>query len=370
MTFKNIAKMKQECNIPTDLTFEDFERLADRKPNLEGDFIYKLTQLFIDPDKLKNPYPKFKIDYEQNRLFKSFEDAKNYLENNKSEEIYCSWITQIPTGVNKYERTAEWFYDHEGTLLDYSAQKSHGDHEDMEFCFFGRPSYRQRFKEGDIVEVVSGDEICLAVLCGNVPDVEWCWKYYQSVVNNKKFSYYGLDYTDESTCVIDGPSYCFHSHPSPLCLMKPRFPIPPELEADMKTWKERADKETGEDMENYPSRRVRTKTVNCSEYVCSANYDLSLYFKFDKDGNLLLLLDDSYGLRVSLRTDRPEYADFEDFTCRLTASQLNALQDYLEDVEIGKTKWWYILREWNQDDDNAPIPLDTPLPDYTKLIRD
>ena len=79
--------------------------------------------------------------------------------------------------------------------------------------------------------------------------------------------------------------------------MKPRFPIPPEIDKEMKTWKGRADKETCEDMENYPSRRVRTKTVNYNEYVGSTDYDFSIYFKFDEKGDLLLLLDDSYGLK-------------------------------------------------------------------------
>lgn len=231
-------------NIPENLTREDFEQLANRKPNLEGNYIYRLTRLFVDVESLKTPYPKFETDYEEVRLFTSFDDAFKYLQENKNEDVYCSWITQIPEGAIEYERTAEWFFDKDGNLLDWSCQKTHGDHDDIDFCFFGRPAHRQRFKEGDIVEVVSGKEISLAVLCGNVADVDWCWDYYQRIKANRDLPYYGLDYTDESTCVIDGPSYSYHSHPSPLYLMKPRFPIPSDLEAEMRTWKERAEKET------------------------------------------------------------------------------------------------------------------------------
>ena len=235
-------------NIPTNLTREDFERLANREPRFDGDFTYRLVQKFVDLDELKEPYPKFEFDYETVRLFTSFEDAVSYLQANKDADVYCSWITQIPSGAREYEHTAEWFYDKDGNLLDYSAQKSRGDHDDIEYCFFGRPAHRQRFREGDIVEVISRDEVSLALLCHTVPDVEWCWKYYKRVMSNDR--YYGLDDTDEAVYILDGPSHGCHSHPSPLQLMKPRFPIPPEIEAEMKTWKERADKEEEEYLRN------------------------------------------------------------------------------------------------------------------------
>lgn len=355
-------------NIPDNLTFEDFERLADRKPNLDGDFIYRLTQLFLDPDKLKHPYPKFELGYESVRLFNSFDDALSFLKENKDDELYCSWIAQLPNGSMDYERTAEWFYDKDGNLLDYSAQKCHGDHDDIDYCFFGRPAYRQRFKEGDIVEVVSGKEVSLALLWSPPTGVEWCWNYYQRVLADKTYPYYSLDCSDDSAYVIDGPSHYCHSHPSPLQLMKPRFPVPPEIEAEMRTWKERADKETEEATVDFGSRKRSTKTVTYNDYVCSDIYSFNLYFKYNDAGELLLLLDDNYGLRVSLRTSSAAYADYEDFTCRLTDSQLRALQDYLEDVDVGKSKWWYLIRQWNEDEDHRQIPADTPLPDYTSLI--
>ena len=361
--------MMNRSNIPENLTYEEFERLANREPNLEGDYIYRLTQLFVDTDKLKNPYPKFDLDYKTSRLFMSFEDAKRFLDANKGDDVYCSWITQIPNGASIYEHSAEWFYDKDGNLLDYSVQKTYGDHDDLEFCFFGRPTNRQRFKKGDIVEVVSDDDVSLAVLTGNVADVEWCWNYYKRTMADKRYPYYGLDFTDESTCVIEGPSYCYHSHPSPLCLMKPRFPLPLDLETEMKTWKERADKETEEDRNNYPSQKNGSKTVDYDDYVASGCYDFNIYFKFNEEGELLLLLDDKYGLRVSLRTETPEYADYKDFTGRLVDSQLKALQDYLEKEDVSKSKWWYLLRKWNQDNEEKQIPLDTPLPDYTTLIQ-
>lgn len=70
-----IDERMNKSNIPDNLTYEEFERLANRQPNLNGDFIYRLPQLLVDPDMLKNPYPKFEVDYKSSRLFMSFEAA-------------------------------------------------------------------------------------------------------------------------------------------------------------------------------------------------------------------------------------------------------------------------------------------------------
>ena len=63
-----------------------------------------------------------------------------------------------------------------------------------------------------------------------------------------------------------------------------------------------------------------------------------------------------------------EYADYKDFTGRLSVSQLKALQDYLEEYDQGKPRWWYLLRDWNEDEDHRFVSMSTPLPDYTLLI--
>ena len=81
-------------------------------------------------------------------------------------------------------------------------------------------------------------------------------------------------------------------------------------------------------------------------------------------------INDLYGLKVGLCIDRPEYFDHNDYTGRLTDNQLRSLYSYLSCPELEKTKWWYLLREWNEDNDNSKhaIPLDTPLPNYLELI--
>ena len=100
-------------------------------------------------------------------------------------------------------------------------------------------------------------------------------------------------------------------------------------------------------------------------------YELNLYFHFDDNNDTPHLhINDLYGLKVGLCIDRPEYFDHDDYTGRLTDNQLRSLYSYLSCPELEKTKWWYLLREWNEDNDNSKhaIPLDTPLPNYLELI--
>ena len=358
--------MSRIDRIPKTLTFEDFERMANRKPSLKGNWIYRLTTYFFDPE-MKNPYPKFKLDNDTHRLFLSFEEARKYIRDHKDETVYCSIIRQIPVGEGENEYAAEWLCDSDGNLLDYTTTHTYGD--GGEASFFGRPETRQRFKEGEIVEVRWGDEIQLAVLYSDVPDVEWCWGVYQRCLQRHPDIPYILDCSDDCTIVVDGPSYLYHSHICPLSLMKLRFPIPDDIRKELETWYEMVKKETGEEKdphESYP--RMKKDDMKCG-YSVGEFGELRLYIHFpDDSSNPLILIKDGYGLKVSLQIDRSEYADFENFTDRLSAYQINALQDYLEVWEQGKTKWWYILRDWNEDDDNPPIPLDTPIPDYTKLI--
>ncbi len=346
------------------LTFEEFQERANRRPALDGTWIYKLTQTFYDED-VKVPYPMFDLDYQDERLFLSFDSAVDFIHENKRDDIYCSWLKQTPVGERENEHGAVWLFDSEGNMIDYTTTHSFG--EGVEAHFYGRPADRQRFRKGDIVEVVSRDKVKLAVLNSDVPDIEHCWKIYQSCVKKRDIPYF-LDYSDDTEVIIDGPSYCFHEHVSPLCLLTPRFPIPDDIRKEMETWVERAEEEDRR-REEYQSRYRGERSSNLGNYV-GKFYELNMYIHFPEDAETpLLLIDDRYGFKVSLHIDRPEYADYKEYTARLTESQLKSLQDYLEDVEIGKTKWWYILRDWNEDEDNKAIPLDTLLPDYTTLIN-
>lgn len=233
--------MSRKDTTPKNLTFGDFERLANRQPNLEGQWIYRLKQFFYDPD-IENPYPKFELDYDVSRLFLSFDDAVKYLKGNIDNSFYCSLITQIPIGRNEYKYAAQWLFDSNGNMLDFTTTHTFG--ESIEASFFGIPRSRLRFSKGDIVEVIGRDEVSLAVVSADLIDPEWCWGCYQRGLKRYPDMPYGLDCTDEAVTVIYGPSYKDHDHVSPVSVLKPRFSIPKEIENEMRTWLNRAEEES------------------------------------------------------------------------------------------------------------------------------
>ena len=237
-------------NKPKTLTFDEFKERANRKPVLEGTWIYKLVRVFVDTD-IEVPYPMFDIDFQEERLFLTFNDAVSFLNENKCEDTYCSWVIQLPVGERENEHGAVWLFDKDGVMIDYTTTYTFGD--GVEAHFYGRPTSRQRFKNGDIVEVVSREHVKLAVLSSGVPEIGHCWKVYNRCMErwgeDGSMCYY-LDYSDDTEIIIDGPSYRFHEHVSPLNLLAPRFSIPDEIREEMGTWLERAEKED----EKHPKR--------------------------------------------------------------------------------------------------------------------
>ncbi|MDE7136195.1 MAG: hypothetical protein K2N91_06140 [Muribaculaceae bacterium] len=350
------------------LTFEEFEALANRRPNLKGDWLYKVTQAMYD-NRLKYPYPKFELDYHKECYFKTFQAAEKFVKDNR-ENVYCSWITQIAYGhTTGYGGTgAEWLYDNNGVLLDYTITNGFLGNVEND-TFFGRPKSRQRFKEGDIVEVITARSVHLAVLNLQIPDVEWCWKRYKE--RDEFGFYYRMDFSDDSAVVIDGPNYYCHDHIGALQLLKPRFPIPKEILSDMRTWNERCKNEDDSEwlkyMEPHRTERQKEKGEDFGQF-----YEMNLYLHWDKNNrNPHLHINDLYGLKVGLHIDRPEYYDHANYIGRLTANQIKNLYSYLTHTELGKTRWWYMLRKWNENNDNPSqaISLDTPMPNYLELIN-
>lgn len=62
--------------IPTDMTLQDFRKLAERHPNLEGNWIYRLTRtIMCDPK--ENGIPKFDVYEDLPIWFLSFQEAEN-----------------------------------------------------------------------------------------------------------------------------------------------------------------------------------------------------------------------------------------------------------------------------------------------------
>ena len=139
-------------------------------------------------------------------------------------------------------------YDPDGKLLD----KTFCSYLDRDFNtefgrFRGRPQEAIRFKDGDIVEVLCGDEVTLAVASGSSPTIERCWGLRERISQDRHWQRkdgktltddeideaYFFDCSDDQITVIDGPEFGAHEHVSPLCLMHPRYPISKRLAANV-----------------------------------------------------------------------------------------------------------------------------------------
>lgn len=350
--------------ITDNLTKQEFEQLANRQPDFEGKWVYELIQNYMDSD-TKPPYPKFPL-YSQKRFFLSYEDALDSMRQSEKKNLYCSLIVQRPADGRERGSGAAWLFGKDNELLDYTV--THDNSGDIRDCFFGRAEARQRFQPGDIVEVVSEGESVLAVLASIAPDIEWCWQRYEASVRSGEP--YNRNYYNEIVSILGGPSNIYHHCVSPVCLMAPRFPVPEDLEKDMKTWRERAKNEPIEELQSRWQYRARINKVNIYRGIYGSFGEIVLMIDYtDKNERPAIQLTDNYGLNVSLYIDSPDYADRRAFNGRLSNSQLKALQAYLESEEQGKSRWWYILRDWNRKNEKLQIPLDTPIPDYTRLTE-
>lgn len=137
-------------------------------------------------------------------------------------------------------------YDSHGRFLDKTYCSSlECDHRTIYGRYRGRPEESFRFKEGDIVEVLDGDEVRLAVATGSGRSIEWHWKMWQRIKHKEGLLYnsddkremtddeveevYFPDASDDQTPVIDGPSYDTHDHVHTLNIMPLRYPLSKKL---------------------------------------------------------------------------------------------------------------------------------------------
>ena len=358
-------KSKHNPKLRKDLTYDEFVQLADRKPDLEGEWIYRLEQTEAG-DMPECPYPKFELGMTHTFLFPTLEMAEGFMRSNLHRiRTYRNVITQIPYGKEQWEVGASWLYDHKFDLVDYTITTQQED-KPYNSHFFGRPDYRQRFNEGEIVEVCNGEYVTLALLLSTPPDIARCWSIYRNCVRDIAGWEYHLDYSDDSAIILEGPDYGYHVHLSPLALMRPSLPIPSDIEREIKSWHERS-KKAGEDMMREYENHTLQKKMPRGETICDfAPLNLSIHY--DKYAMIPHLhIYDGHGLETSLRMDAPEYYDHDGAEGRLSRSQIEALTDFLSGSEAGKSKWWYMIRDWNDDGYGRRLPLDLAMPDYRKL---
>lgn len=335
--------------ISPNLTFEQFKEYADRQPSLAGNWIYRLEHIGMVENSVK--YPEFETRSNE-YYFHTFGEAENFIREIISDETdayadtYAFIITQLAVGEKHWSpRGAMWLYDYKGNLIDYCITTCEED--PYKSAFFGRSAERMRFKKGDIVEVISRDSVNLAVVADEGPSVEWFWRLYNRTKDDR--GGYFADESDDCYYIIDGPGFAYHSHVSPVALMKPRYEIPNDVKAFFEHCLEVSDQENSTD-----KYTIAQGFVDSIQDMSTATIEI----RFDKDSNryrLVKIVKDNITRITS--------------TLPISADEIEPLTKWLGEVLYGKSRLWYIVRDWNEnyrDSDEPELSLDTTVEELIK----
>lgn len=226
------------------LTFEEFEHLAANIPKRRQKRIFKLiagTLWHNSIDDRINMYPEYSYTMTTKGFFKTKEEAeKGFSEcfewsKRNSKIILFFKVFEMPLNrISFYGKEGnvnavrEYLYDETGREIEHTVCSAVKEDCDTKYdIFMGKPKSHQRFKAGDIVEIIDHGKIKLAVVAHDPIDTEWCYGYY--LRGYKDNSYYNLDASDDQVAVIDGSGYATHRHVQLCNIMKPHFPVPEHI---------------------------------------------------------------------------------------------------------------------------------------------
>lgn len=289
-------------------------------------------------------------------MFLSLNEAEKYmreklLPDNEQYDTYRFLIEQVPIGKHENKTGATWVYDKNGELVETSTTWCDpGIY--PESVFFGRSKEGIRFYEGDIVEVVDGDSVHLAIVGAEPPTVEWFWGLY---CRSKDYGY-NTDCGDDCYYVVDGPGE--HDHPHSTMVMKPSRPIP----QDIKEYFEECLAMSKRQDVKYDTRfnwMQRESMFDAAESKIILRFDLLS----ERHQLMLRTFNDITGTN----SERILPADFSE-------KELHDISEWLNFKKYGKSRLWYLIREWNDTHDylDEPDPLypllspDTPLEELLK----
>lgn len=244
------------------MTFEEFKKKAHKPPRRDEPTIFEVTEYDWYPahNEDENLYPKLNISSSRVGFGRTLEEAEGLMRQaiekaeEKGNDIYCFHIKEFPLGsiinVSPFDLgISTRLYDEWGELLDRTFCSALDRDWHTEFGRFrGRGPEHRRFREGEIVEFLTGDEVRLVEVGSSGLSIEWCWEYRERIKTDPHFKKkdgtplteeeidqrYYLDcsddqitvyYTDDEADENEEQPHAFrkhfpdHDHVSPLFLM-------------------------------------------------------------------------------------------------------------------------------------------------------
>lgn len=237
------------------MTFEEFKALAANPPCRDEDTIFEVTEYDVEslPEHHRNHYPKFSVRESRIGFARTVAEGEALINEAIEQaaecqtEIYSFHLKEFPMGeiISGWLGVSCRLYDSKGKCFDRTyCSDLDRDHGTKFGQFRGRVADGQRFKAGDIVEVLDGDEVKLAIAVGSVITPEWCWERREAIKTDERFiktvdrreltedevdRFYVWDSSDDQITVIDGPDYSWHEHISPMFIMPLRYPLSKKL---------------------------------------------------------------------------------------------------------------------------------------------
>lgn len=247
-------------------SYEEFRLLAEhpRHRNVPAIFLLEVIETEETEDNQPSPYPIYKVRTYSRAFATTLEEAERLMHqdilyrkkikesDDWMQEVFCYYISDKPLDMMHFkdEYLSQRMYDAEGSLIDKSlcstgfrtyspniCNMSEYDRNEDE-TFHGRSEEQIRFHKGDIVEVLRGNEVKLAIVVGTPLTTEWIWKKRQEIEEKlgSEVMPYEYDTSDDSYTVIDGPGYEYHDHVSAMQVFAPHHPIPTDIQQKFRSF--------------------------------------------------------------------------------------------------------------------------------------
>lgn len=273
------------------MTYEEFKQKATDPThrNITSIFQVRMITMGGPAEGKRQLYPKYTTDDYASGFATTLAEAEAIVHKDvawwKAQEyrigVFCYIIAEKPMGMMTYdgETLSERIYDADGRLINRSFCSS-------SFCYYtdydnnspraarpdeifrGRPEEFVTFRKGDIVEVLNGNEVRLAIVVGTPLTTRWVWEKNQTTQDKRGLDELIFDESDDNYTVIDGPGYEYHKHVSAMRVFAPHFHVPVRIERRFKGYLEKAEYYQKAHDCSFRNKEQLEKSETCGCFFC------------------------------------------------------------------------------------------------------